>query len=36
VLQLDLIVVQQTPKEPVGKNRESALVKGREGDDIAV
>ena len=36
VLQLDLIVVQQTPEERVGRNRESALVEGHEGDDIAV
>ena len=30
VLQLDLIVVQQTPKERVGRNHESMLVEGRE------
>ena len=35
-MQLDLIVVQQTPEERVGRNRESALVEGHEGDDIAV
>ena len=36
VLQLDLIVVQQTPEEWVGRNHESVLVEGREGDDVAV
>ena len=36
VLQLDLIVVQQTPEEWVGRNHESALMEGREGDDVAV
>ena len=36
VLQLDLIVVQQTLEERVGRNRESMLVEGHEGDDVAV
>ena len=36
VLQLDLIVVQQTLEEWVGRNHESALVKGHKGDDVAV
>ena len=36
VLQLDLIVVQQTPEERVGRNHESVLVEGREGHDVAV
>ena len=36
VLQLDLIVVQQTLEERVGRNHESALVEGHEGGDIAV
>ena len=36
VLQLDLIVVQQTSKEWVGRNRKSMLVEGREGDDISI
>ena len=36
VLQLDLIVVQQTPEERVGRNHESALVEGHEGDDVAI
>ena len=36
VLQLDLIVVQQTLEERVGRNRESALMEGREGDDVAI
>ena len=36
VLQLDLIVVQQTPKERLGTNHESALMEGHEGDDVAV
>ena len=36
VLQLDLIVVQQTSKEWVGRNRKSMLVEECEGDDVAV
>jgi len=36
VLQLNLIVVQQTLEERVGRNHESALVEGREGDDVAI
>jgi len=36
VLQLDLIVVQQTLEERVGRNHESVLVEGHEGDDIAI
>ena len=36
VLQLDLIVVQQAPKERVGRNYEFVLVEGHEGDNIAV
>ena len=36
VLQLDLIVVQQTLEEWVGRNCESTLVEEREGDDVAI
>ena len=36
VLQLNLIVVQQTSEEWVGSNHESALMEGRKGDDVAV
>ena len=36
VLQLDLIVVQQTLEEWVGWNHESALMEGHEGDDVAI
>ena len=36
VLQLDLVVVQQSSKEWVGRNRESALMEGREGHDVAI
>ena len=36
VLQLDLIVVQQTTKKWVGRYRVSTLMEGREGDDVAV
>ena len=36
VLQLDLIVVQQTLEEQVGRNHESMLMEGREGDDVAI
>ena len=36
VLQLDLIVVQQTSEEWVGRNHESTLMEEREGDDVAI
>ena len=36
VLQLNLIVVQQTSEEWVGSNHESMLMEGRKGDDVAV
>ena len=36
VLQLNLIVVQQTSEELVGRNRESTLVEGHKGDDVAI
>ena len=36
VLQLDLVVVQQSSKEWVGRNRESTLMEGREGHDVVV
>ena len=36
VLQLDLIMVQQTLEEWVGRNHESTLVEEREGDNIAI
>jgi len=36
VLQIDLVVVQQSPEEWVGRNRESTLVEGREGHDVAI
>ena len=36
VLQLDLIEVQQTTKELVGRNHESVLMEGRKGDDVAI
>ena len=36
VMQLNLIVVQQTLKEWVERNHESALMEGRKGDDVAV
>ena len=35
MLQLNLVVVQQSSKEWMGRNHESALVEGREGHDIA-
>ena len=36
VLQLDLVVVQQSLEEWVGRNHELMLVEGREGHDIAI
>jgi hypothetical protein len=36
VLQLDPVVVQQSPEEWMGRNHESALVEGREGHDVAI
>ena len=36
VLQLDLIVVQQTLEERVGRNHESTLMEEHEGDDVAI
>ena len=36
VLQLDLVVVQQSSKEWVGRNHKSALVEGHEGHDVAI
>jgi hypothetical protein len=36
MLQLNLVVVQQSPEESVGRNCESALVKGCEGHDVAI
>ena len=36
VLQLNLIVVQQTSEEWVGSNHESMLMEGRKGDDVAI
>jgi hypothetical protein len=35
VLQLDLVVVQQSSEKWVGRNHESTLVEGRKGHDIA-
>ena len=36
MLQLDLVVVQQSSKERMGRNCESMLVEGREGHDVAI
>ena len=36
MLQLDLIVVQQTLEKQVGRNCESTLMEERERDDVAV
>jgi len=36
VLQLNLIVVQQTLEKWVGRNHESVLVEGHKGDDVAI
>ena len=36
MLQLNLVVVQQSPEERMGRNRESALVEGHEGHDISI
>ena len=36
MLQLDLVVVQQFPEERMGRYRESALVEGCEGHDVAI
>ena len=36
MLQLDLIVVQQTLEEQVGRNYESTLMEECKGDDVAV
>ena len=36
MLQLDLVVVQQSLEEWVGRNHESVLVEGHEGHDVAI
>jgi hypothetical protein len=36
MLQLNLVVVQQSPEESVGRNCKFALVKGCEGHDVAI
>ena len=36
MLQLNLVVVQQSPKERMGRNHESALMEGRKGHDVAI
>ena len=36
MLQLNLVVVQQSPKERMGRNHESALMEGHERHDVAV
>ena len=36
MLQLNLVVVQQSSEERMGRNRESVLVDGREGHGVAI